>query len=268
MVDGVPVRLYRPAGEGPWPLHVYLHGGGFIFGSALSGEYDAPLSRRAARAGCVVASVEYRLAPEHRFPAGIEDSYAALAGLVTRAGLLGLDANRVTVGGASSGGLFAAVMALMARDRGGPRLRLQLLEIAGVDLTKSSSAWRNPAPGHDTTRERDLAMVDHYLNSVAERGLPYASPLLAQDMAGLAPAYVMNAEHDPRRDECEAYVARLQDAGVDAVSRCMEGHIHGSYGIADWAPALAWRKEAIDILAAVNRANGPVRLTDLVPRGG
>jgi acetyl esterase len=253
-VRGVPVRLYRPTGARPLPLHLHLHGGGFIFGSALSGASDGALSRRAAATGCLVASVEYRKAPEHRFPVGIEDSYAALVGLVEDAAAFGIAPRAVSVGGISSGGNFAAVLALMARDRGGPPLILQLLEIAGTDLTKSSHAWRHFRRGHDTTRERDLAMVDLYLPDVPSRADPYASPLLARDLAGLPPAWVMNAEHDPRRDECEAYVARLSDAGVEAVASTHAGHVHGSMSLPDWAPAQAWEAEADRILAAVNAA--------------
>src|ERR1700761_6868237 len=248
-VRGVTVRLYRPDGPGPLPLHVHFHGGGFIFGSALSGQFDAPMSRRAAESRTLVASVEDRLAPEHPFPAGVDDSYAALLGLTERASEFDVDRRAVSLGGVSSGGNFAAVVALMARDRGGPPLALQLLEIAGTDLTKSSHAWRNFQTGHDTTRERDLAMVDLYLTSLADRALPYASPLFAPDLAGVAPAYVMNAEFDPRRDECEAYVARLRDAGVEAASRNMPGHVHGSMSLEDWAPAQAWQVEANRVLA-------------------
>jgi acetyl esterase len=251
-VRGIPVRLYRPANAGPLPLHVHLHGGGFIFGSALTGQSDGALSRRAAGSGSLVASVEYRLAPEHPFPAGVEDSYAALVGLAGRAAEFEIELRAVSVGGVSSGGNFAAVVALMTRDRGGTPLILQLLEIAGTDLTKSSHAWRNFQIGHDTTRERDLAMVDLYLPSLASRALPYASPLFAQDLAGVAPAYVMNAEFDPRRDECEAYVARLQDAGVEAASRNLRGHVHGSMSLEGWAPAQAWEAEANRVLAAAN----------------
>jgi acetyl esterase len=266
-VGGIPVRLYRPtaAGEAPIPLHVYFHGGGFVFGSAFSGAEDATLSDRACAAECLVASVEYRLAPEHRFPAGVEDAYAALVGLVQGASALEVDADRITVGGASAGGNFAAVVALMCRDRAGPALQLQLLEVAGTDLTKSSSAWRYPAHGHDMTREQDLSLIDLYLNSVEERAHPYASPLFAADLRGVAPAYIMNAEFDPRRDECEAYAARLQDAGVPATARTMPGHIHGSAWLIkeDWPPAQAWRKEANDVLAHVNR--DPSGWTSTIP---
>ena len=249
IVDGIPVRLYRPAGDGPFALHVYFHGGAFMFGSALSGHEDGMLAERARAADCVVASVEYRLAPEYRFPAGVEDCYQALGGLVEAADELGVDSRRVTVGGASSGGNFAAVVALMCAERGGPALLLQLLEVAGTDLTKTSHAWRYPAKGHDTTREADLALIDMYLSSLPERVHPHASPLFAPDLSGVAPAYVMNAEHDPRRDECEAYVARLRDAGVNAIARTLEGHVHGSLGIPGWDPAIKWQQEANSILS-------------------
>jgi acetyl esterase len=109
-------------------------------------------------------------------------------------------------------------------------------------------------PGHDTTRERDLAMVDLYLPDLPSRAHPYASPLFAPDLAGLAPAYVMNAEFDPRRDECEAYVARLQDASTPAVTRTLAGHVHGSMSLKDWPPAQAWEAEANRVLAAANAA--------------
>jgi acetyl esterase len=253
VVVGVPVRLYRPAGvEGRIPLHVHFHGGAFMLGSAMSSAEDGELAERAAAANCVVASVEYRLAPEHRFPAGIEDCYQALTTLVERAAEFSIDPGTVTVGGGSSGGNFAAVVALMAKERGGPRLALQLLEVAGTDLTKSSSAWRNPAPGHDTTREADLHLIDMYLSGQAERVHRFASPLFYPDLAGVAPAYIMNAEFDPRRDECEAYAIRLRDAGVPAVARTMAGHIHGSMVLPDWPPAIAWREEANTVLAQVN----------------
>lgn len=262
-VEGVKVRLYRPEGDGRLPLHLYCHGGGFVIGSALSGEMDGLMSRRAAAASCAVASVEYRLAPEHRFPAGVEDCYRALAGLVARADALQFAPEVVSVGGASSGGNFAAVLAIMAKDRSGPKLVLQLLEIAGVDLSKSTHAWRYPQPEHDTTRERDLAMLDLYIDRT-ERGHRYASPLFVPDLEGLPPAYVMNAQFDPRRDECEAYVARLVDAGVDAVAWTGEGHIHGSMMVPGFEPAERWQRHADAVLAAANRAalaGQPVRLT-------
>jgi acetyl esterase len=252
-IDGVPVRLYKPQTEHSLPLHVYYHGGGFILGSALSGELDGLLSRRALDANCVVASVDYRLAPEHKFPAGVNDCYTAFIGLLTDAERYGIDRTVVTVGGASAGGNLAAVVALMARDRNGPQIALQLLEIAGLDLTSSSHAWRHPTEAHDSTREADVAWNNQHISSPAERVHPYVSPFFAADLAGVAPAYVANAEFDPRRDECEAYVARLRDAGVQAVSRTMKGHIHASMGIPDWQPARDWRAAINAVLASANR---------------
>lgn len=253
-ICGIPVRLYRPSADGDLPLHVYYHGGGFILGSALSGELDGLLARRALDAGCLVASVDYRLAPEHRFPAGVNDCYIAFTGLLADAHRRGIAREAVTVGGSSAGANLAAVVALMARDVDGPRIALQLLEIPGLDLTDSSRAWRNPGIGHDTTREADVAWNDLHITSPAERVHPYVSPFFAPNLAGLAPAYVMNAEFDPRRDECEAYVARLRDAGVPAVSRSMPGHIHGSVMLPDWPPARQWRAEANTVLAAAHKA--------------
>src|SRR3984893_3909056 len=243
VIDEVPVRLYRPPVDGDLPLHVYFHGGGFVLGSALSGEIDGLLARRALDAECLVASVEYRLAPEHRFPAGVNDCYAAFSGLLADAERYGIAREVVTVGGGSAGGNLAAVVALMARDVSGPRIALQLLEIAGLDLTDSSRAWRNPGLGHDTTRDADVAWNDLHISSHAERVHPYVSPFFAPNLEGVAPAYVMNAELDPRRDECEAYVARLHDAGVQAVSRTMSRHIHGSMMLPDGQPARDWRAE-------------------------
>lgn len=254
IIDDVPVRLYRPKSEGTLPLHVYFHGGGFILGSALSGEVDGLLSRRALDADCLVASVEYRLAPEHKFPAGVNDCYAAFSGLIADADRYGINRDAVTVGGGSAGGNLAAVVALMTRDKGGPRITLQLLEIAGLDLTSSSHAWRHHTAAHDSTREADVAWNDRHLSSHAERVHPYVSPFFAPDLAGVAPAYVVNAEFDPRRDECEAYVARLRDAGVHAVSRTMKGHVHGSVTIPDWQPARDWRTEVNAVLASANQA--------------
>ena len=265
VIGDVPVRLYRPPAEGRLPLHVYYHGGGFILGSALSGEADGLLSRRAVDANCVVASVEYRLAPEHKFPAGINDCYGAFTGLVADADRYGVNPEVVTVGGGSAGGNLAAVVALMTRDKGGPRITLQLIEIAGLDLTSSSYAWRNPTAAHDSTREADVAWNDRHLSSPAERVHPYVSPFFAADLEGVAPAYVVNAEFDPRRDECEAYVARLRDAGVHAVSRTMKGHVHGSVTIRDWQPARDWRAEVNAVLASANQtalAGLPVELPE------
>jgi acetyl esterase len=251
--DRISARVYTPLGSEPFPLHLYYHGGAFICGSAFDASTDVSMRERCASTGCVVVNVEYRLAPEYRFPIGVEDAYAGLLWAVQNADLIGIDPTRVSVGGASSGGNFAAAVSVMTRDRGGPQLVLQIPEIAGTDITKSSYFWRHPGLGHDVTREEDLALIDFYVRTPSDKAHPYASPLMTPDLSGVAPAYVMSAEFDPRRDECEAYVARLQDAGVEAVARTMVGHVHGSCMLtATWAPARQWQAEAN---AAIRRAN-------------
>lgn len=251
--DSITVRVYTPFGTGPFPIHVYYHGGAFISGSAFDELIDRSMRRRCLGTGCVVVNVEYRLAPEHRFPVGVEDAYAALAWAADNAALIHGDPNRISVGGASSGGNFSAAVSVMARDRSGPPIILQHLEIAGTDITKSSYMWRYGGPGDIKTRAQDLVDIDFYIRKPADKTNPYASPLLTPDMAGLPPAYVMSAEYDMLRDECEAYVARLTDAGIEAVARTMTGHIHGSQLLtAIWEPARRWAAEAN---ASIRRAN-------------
>ena len=257
----IAARLYTPLGDGPFPIHVYYHGGAFVFGSAFEDRVDATARDRAAEAGVVVVNVEYRLAPEHRFPTGVEDAYAALVWAHDHAAEFNGNPLRISVGGVSSGGNFAAAVAVMSRDRGGPALVLQLPEIAGADITKSSYSWRNRSFGHDVTRKADLKLIDYYVRTPADKVHPYASPLMAPDLSGAAPAYVMSAEFDPRRDECEAYVARLQDAGVEAVARTMDGHVHGSMMLVDtWEPARRWASEANLVIRHANTRTAGVPL--------
>jgi acetyl esterase len=250
-------RVYTPREKGPHPLHIFFHGGGFLFGSSADDSTDLLMRGRAAVTNSVVVSVDYRLAPEHRFPTAVEDGYAALLWAVRHARDLDGDPSLVSVGGVSAGGNIAAVVAIMARDRSGPSLVLQLLEIPGLDMTKSSHGWRHSAPGHDISRTEDLAMATFYLRTAADAVNPHVSPLMAADLTGLPPAYVISAEHDPRRDESEAYVARLKDAGVHAMARTMPGHVHASMLLVDaWEPARAWAAEAN---AVIRRANMTTR---------
>jgi acetyl esterase len=224
------LRVYRPAGDGPFPAHLYLHGGGFWMGRA--DQFDATCCETAAGAGCVVASVDYRLAPEHRFPVAAEDCYAALVWLRQHATELEVDPSRISVGGGSAGGGLTASVTLMARDRGGPPLVFQVVEIPVVDHT----SW--PAPSGDDRRfvsTRPASADDHdtsYLGDPADATHPYASPLLAEDLSGLPPALVMTAELDPLCEQGEAYAARLVAAGVPTTLRRWDGQIHGfaSYG--------------------------------------
>ncbi|MDR0848853.1 MAG: alpha/beta hydrolase [Propionibacteriaceae bacterium] len=250
--DSITARLYYPVGPGPFPLHVFFHGGAFIFGAATDADTDSYMRVRCREAETAVLNVDYRLAPEHRFPVGVEDCYSALTWAVDHAEQLGINPSKVSVGGVSSGGNMAAAVALMARDRGGPVLLGQVLEIPGTDLTKNSTSWRDDSI-KDTTREADLALIDFYLGKPEDITHPYASPLFAESLDGVAPAYVMSAEFDPRREESEAYVARLQEAGVEAVARTMKGHVHGSYALYDsWPPARAWQQEANAVIRRLN----------------
>ena len=249
-VDGgeITVRVYVPEGDGPFPCHVYFHGGGFWLGTLEAS--DDSCRRLAVDTGCIVASVDYRLAPETQFPLPAEDCFAALRWVVDHAGELGVDATRVSVGGASAGGNLAAVTALLARDRGGPPLVLQVLEIPVTDLTMSQASVEENAEGYLLTRSSMEQYVGYYLADPADATNPYASPLLADDLTGLPPAIVMTAEFDPLRDEGEAYAARLQEAGVPTSLTRWAGQFHGSYTMAKIIPeeAAAYHQAVVTAL--------------------
>lgn len=251
-VDGgtVRVRVYTPHGAGPFGAHVYFHGGGFWLGTV--DHFDDSCREVARGAGCVVASVEYRLAPEHRFPTAAQDCYAALCWVVDHADQLQVDPGRVSVGGSSAGGNLAAVVSLMARDRGGPAIILQVLEIPVTDLTLSQPSMSENGEGYVLTRAGMDACRRYYARE-ADFTHPYASPLLAEDLAGLPPAVVMTAEYDPLRDEGEAYARRLDEAGVVVEATRWEGHIHGSMSFTKLlASARQYRDE---VIGAVKRAH-------------
>jgi len=221
----IPARLYAPQGAGPFPVLVYFHGGGFWMGNL--GQCDATCRHLANAAGCMVVSVEYRLAPEHKFPAPVEDCYAAARWVAENARALGGDPTRVAVGGASAGGNLAAVVALMARDRGAPPLVYQLLQYPVTDCAFDTASYlENPEP-NILTRDTMMWCWGLYLPTEADGNNPYASPLRASDLRGLPPALIVTAEYDPLRDEGEAYAVRLREAGVPAEYVCLKGMIHG-----------------------------------------
>jgi acetyl esterase len=220
------LRVYTPRGAGPFPLLVFFHGGGFVVCDLDT--HDALCRNLCAGAGCVVASVDYRLAPEHRFPAAPDDCLAATRWAAEHAAELGADPARVAVGGDSAGGNLAAVVALRVRDEGGPRLAGQLLLYPTTDAEAAGMpSLAENAEGYGLTR-RDMAWFkDHYFNDPSEAGNPHASPLRAADLRGLPPALVQTAEYDPLRDEGEAYAARLREAGVPTTVSRRAGMIHG-----------------------------------------
>lgn len=252
VADGdITIRVYRPdaALDPALPCYLHFHGGGFWLGTL--DQSDGSCRATARMAGCVVVSVDYRLAPEHKYPAAVEDCYAALLWVAAHAPEIGVDPTRLAIGGGSAGGNIAAVVAQMARDRGGPALALQVLEIPVTDFTRLGPL---ELPGEELTvasgKER---YRDYYLADPAQALEPYASPLLAADLAGLPPALILCAQYDPLAREGEAYAERLSEAGVAVDYQCLEGQFHGSQNLATLIPdeAAAYRKT---IVTALRRA--------------
>lgn len=242
------VRIYTPPGDGPFPALVYCHGGGWVVGDLDT--VDVPCRRLASRAACVVVSVDYRLAPEHRFPAAAEDAYAAFQWLVDHAHARHVDATRIAVGGDSAGGNLAAVVALMARDRVAPQPCFQVLLYPVTDSALDTPSYRENAEGYLLTRDSMAWFWNHYVGD-ADRTHPYASPLRAEHHRGLPPAFVVTAEFDPLRDEGEAYARRLAEAGTPVECRRYDGTIHGFC----WMPGvLDTGRQALDDTAAALRA--------------
>lgn len=227
----VPVRVYTPfsavqkAGRGPVPLMVFYHGGGWMNADVES--YD-PLSRTLANAfDCIVVSVDYRLSPENKFPAGVEDSYAATVWASEQARSFGADPRRIIVSGDSAGGNLAAAVSLMARDRQGPPIAYQLLIYPVTDCNFETSSYQRNATGYMLTQKAMQWYWDAYLSAPSEAKNPYAAPLQATDLSRLPPAHVITAEYDPLRDEGEAYAERLKAAGVPLTFKRYDGMIHG-----------------------------------------
>jgi acetyl esterase/lipase len=221
----ITVRAYSPGGPGPHPALVYYHGGGWVIGDLYTHDGLCRSITNAAR--CAVLSVDYRLAPESKYPVAVEDSYAALLWIVANAERLGIDRRRIAVGGDSAGGNLATVMALVARDRTGPRLALQVLIYPVTDHDLDTRSYRENATGYILTREGMRWFWNHYLAREAQGREPYASPLRAPSLAGLPQALVITAEYDPLCDEGEAYAARLRDAGVPVTLTRYPGMFHG-----------------------------------------
>ena len=223
-------RLYVPnaAAEKP-PLLVFFHGGGFVVGSLQS--HDASLREFAELCRVAILSVEYRLAPEHKAPVAAEDSYGAYLWARAHAAELGVDGERVGVGGDSAGGNVSAVLSLACRDRGQRAPDVQLLVYPAVDCTCSARSHRTFARGFLLEEARIEWFLKHYLVSDAQRRDANVSPLFAGSFEGLPPAIVVTAGFDPLRDEGKAYAEKLQSAGVAVTYRCEESLIHGFFNM-------------------------------------
>lgn len=224
----VAVRVYRPAGEAPKPVVVYLHGGGWVLGSLAV--YDGTCRQLAVGIDAVVVSVDYRLAPEHRFPAALEDSLAALAWAAEHAAELGGDPDRLVIAGDSAGGNLAAVVAQVTRDSG-PALAFQLLVYPVTDHEFSSPSMVDNAEGYFLTRYDMQWFFGHYLDDPARADDPRVSPIRADDLGGLPPAFVVTAEYDPLRDQGMAYAEKLAAAGTPVEARTYAGMFHGFFGM-------------------------------------
>lgn len=225
----IPVRIYTPQGDGPFPLLVFFHGGGWVIGDLDS--HDDLCRALTNAAGCVVFAVDYRLAPEHKFPAATEDCYAATEWAAAHTGELNADPSRIAVGGDSAGGNLAAVVTHIARDRGGPQLSFQMLIYPATDFGGDYASRDENANGPVLDSESSGWFMNHYLNGEDDRTNPLASPMLASDFSNLPPALVITAEYDPLRDEGEAYAAKLKAAGVPVTVRRYDGLIHGFFSI-------------------------------------
>jgi acetyl esterase/lipase len=225
----LPVRIFTPEGTGPLPILVFFHGGGWVLGDCES--YDTPCRALANGAGCIVLSVEYRLAPEYKFPTAPEDCYAATVWTVQNAAPLGGDPARVAIAGDSAGGNLTAVVAQMARDRGAPPLVLQVLIYPVTNHALDTASYRANAEGYLLTKAGMEWFWNHYLANPSDGAKPYASPLRATNFANLPPALLITAEYDPLHDEGAAYGAKLRDAGVKVVYSDYPGMIHGFFSL-------------------------------------
>lgn len=224
----IPVRVYAPSTSDALPVLLYFHGGGWVVGNLDTTDQFCRMIANAA--GCIVVSVNYRHAPEHKFPAAVEDAYAAVKWAGQHSAAIKGDPGRLAVSGTSAGANLAAVAALVARDRDGPPLRVQLLIVPVIDYSFDTASYRENAEGFGLTVDAMRWYWQHYLPTPADGLHPHASPLRAPSLRGLPLAFVVTAECDPLRDEGEAYAARLKAEGVPTTHKRYAGMVHGFQG--------------------------------------
>lgn len=208
----LPLRVYTPKGQGPFPILLYFHGGGWVLGNLDT--VDDLCRSLCARAGALVVSVDYRLAPEHKFPAAQEDCYAVLKWCNEHAGEIGGDGKRLAVAGDSAGGNLAAATALATRDKNGPAVALQVLIYPALNTNLDTASYHECATGFGLSRAAMAYFWKSYLPKPEDGANPYAAPLVAKELKGVAPALILTANYDVLRDDGEAYAARLKQAGV------------------------------------------------------
>jgi acetyl esterase len=246
--DDLTLRLYRPETnrEGPLPVLVFLHGGGFVIGDLDS--HDNICCALANRAECLVVSVEYRLAPEHPFPAALEDTYAALEWVDEHIDAMGGDPDRIALGGDSAGGNLTAGATLLSEDRNGPDITHQLLIYPAVNAAEvyQMESYEENANGYFLEAPDMMWFDEKYVQDEIHARNEYASPLLARDLSGLPPATVVTAGFDPLRDEGIEYAERLEEAGVPVEHHHYDGMIHGFVSMTGM---VSQADDALDVLA-------------------
>ncbi|MGE7023614.1 alpha/beta hydrolase [Solibacillus cecembensis] len=229
--DGeIKVRIYTPEGEGNFPIFIYLHGGGWVLGDLDT--VDAPCRSIANQAECIVVSVDYRRAPEYKFPVPLEDCYEAALWVANHASEWKGDATRISIGGDSAGGNLATCVALKARDEQGPTFVSQILIYPVTDVSFSTNSYKENGEGYFLTQDSMEWFAQHYINTEEDKLNPYVAPLLTGNLSNLPPALVITAGYDPLCDEGLAYANRLQEAGIQVDYTCYEGMIHGFFWMA------------------------------------
>ena len=245
----VAVRIYTPEGVGPFPVLAWFHGGGWVVGDL---DFADGTARNLCVGGnCVVVSVDYRLAPDARFPGPAEDCWAATTWAVNNSASINGDPSRLAVGGDSAGGNLAAAMCLMAADRGGPEIALQVLIYPVTDAKLDTISYADNSEGYSLTKTTMEWYWEQYLGSPDDATNPYAAPLQAKSLAGQPRALVITAEFDPLRDEGEAYAKRLAEAGVETTATRYDGVIHGFFGM---GAVVDKGQQAVDEASAVLRS--------------
>ena len=247
----IPIRIYTPAGEGPFPPLVFFHGGGWLLGDLET--HDALCRELANASDCVVVAVDYRLAPEHRFPAGLEDCYAATRWVANNAETIDARPDTLAIAGDSAGGALTVGVGLLARDRDGPAIDYQVLAYPVTNYAFDTESYEENAQGYFLTRKDMERFWDGYLRSELDGRHPYASPLRTQNLDGLPSSLVLTSGFDPLRDEGRQLATRLSEAGVPTQSVQYEDMIHGFLTmLAD--PELERAHEAIEEIGAAVRS--------------